>query len=151
MTDTALTSSKAVKAAWTPAQLAALVMGVWWTSNGIGALFIDSNLATGHVHGSGSLLGLTTITANGWHALFHLVPGLAGIAVAARPRAALAYALGAGALYVVIGGWGLLAGGNSLGLIAVDAPGDAVHIAEGLIAFSAGLLTLARPTAPGSA
>ncbi|MFL5831566.1 MAG: DUF4383 domain-containing protein [Solirubrobacteraceae bacterium] len=148
MSDSALTSSAIGKTPWSPAQLAALVMGVWWTSNGIGAWFIDSNLATGHVHGSGSLFGLTTITANGWHALFHLLPGLAGIAVAARPRASLVYTLAAGAMYVVIGAWGLLAGGNSLGVIAVDAPGDVVHIAEGAIVFSAGLLTLARVTSP---
>jgi Domain of unknown function (DUF4383) len=127
---------------WSPAQLAALVVGVWWTSNGIGAWLLDSNLATAHVHGSGRLFGAVTITANGWHALFHLLPGLAGIAVAARPRASLAYTLGVGALYVVVGSWGLLIGGSALGVIAVDAPGDVVHIAEGLIVLSAGLITL---------
>jgi hypothetical protein len=131
-----------VKDPWSPAQLAALVVGVWWTSNGIGALFIDSNLATGHVHGSGKLFGAVTITANGWHALFHLLPGLTGIAVAARPRASLAYTLSMGALYILLGAVGLLSGGSSLGVIAVDAPGDIVHIAEGVIVFSAGLITL---------
>jgi NhaP-type Na+/H+ and K+/H+ antiporter len=82
-----------------------------------------------------------TITANGWHALFHLLPGLTGIAVASRPRASLAYALGFGALYVVVGAIGLLAGGDSLGPIAVDASGDVVHIAEGAIVLAAGLAT----------
>jgi hypothetical protein len=125
-----------------PAQITALLIGVWWTTNGIGALFLDPNFSTGHVHGGGGLFGLITITANGWHALFHLVPGLLGIAVASRARAALAYTLGAGALYIVAGTWGLIAGGTWLGVIAVDRPGDVVHLIEGLITFAAGLVTL---------
>jgi Domain of unknown function (DUF4383) len=43
---------------------------------------------------------VVTITANGWHALFHLLPGLLGIAVASRPRAAVAYTLGTGTMYI---------------------------------------------------
>ena len=52
---------------WSAAQATALVFGIWWTVNGIGALLIDPNFSTGHVHGSGALLGIVTITANGWH------------------------------------------------------------------------------------
>jgi Domain of unknown function (DUF4383) len=125
-----------------PAQIAALLIGVWWTTNGIGAFLLDPNFATGPVHGGGELFGVITITANGWHALFHLVPGLLGIAVASRARAALAYTVGAGALYIVVGTWGLIAGGSTLGVIAVDGPGDVVHLIEGLITFAAGLFTL---------
>jgi uncharacterized protein DUF4383 len=126
----------------TPAQIGALLMGVWWTTNGVGALILDPNLATSHVHGGGELFGLVAITANGWHALFHLVPGLLGIAAARRARGALAYTLGAGAIYILAGSWGLVAGGSSLGPIAVDRPGDAVHLVEGLIVFASGLFTL---------
>src|SRR2546430_17309952 len=79
------------------AQIAALVVGVWWTTNGIGAFLIDPNLATGHVHGGGELFGLS-IDVNGWHALFHLLPGLVGIAAARRPASALVYTLTAGAV-----------------------------------------------------
>src|SRR5947209_12977520 len=57
-----------------PAQIASLVLGAWWTINGIGALVLDANLATGHVHGGGEVFGLVAITVNGWHALFHLLP-----------------------------------------------------------------------------
>jgi hypothetical protein len=124
-----------------PAQIGALVIGVWWTINGIGAFLIDSNLATGHVHGGGDLFGLS-ITANGWHALFHLLPGLAGIAAASRPRAALVYTLAAGGLYVLVGGWGLIADQTSIGPIAVDTAGDLVHVIEGVVTFAAGILTL---------
>jgi hypothetical protein len=42
-----------------PAQIVSLVIGVWWAANGIGALVVDSNFATGRVHGGGDLFGLT--------------------------------------------------------------------------------------------
>ncbi len=127
---------------WSVAQATALVFGVWWIVNGIGALLIDPNFATGHVHGSGGVLGVVTITANGWHALFHLLPGIAGVAVARRPHASLVYTLAAGALYIIVGVVGLIVGGSALGVIAVDSSGDVVHIAEGAIVFAAGLLAL---------
>ncbi len=124
-----------------PAQFFAFAVGVWWVANGIGALLIDSNFATGRVHGGGDLLGVS-VTANGWHALFHLLSGVLGIAAAWRPRAALVYLLVAGAVYIVVGGLGLVAGGASIGVIAVDTTGDLVHLIEGLITFAAGILTL---------
>lgn len=133
------------------AQLAAFVVGAWWLANGVGALLIDSNLATGRVHGGGGFLGVS-VTANGWHALFHLLPGVIGIAAASRPRAALAFLLVAGGVYIVVGVGGLIAGGASIGVIAVDESGDLVHLIEGLIVFAAGIVTLrsehGRVTAP---
>jgi hypothetical protein len=134
------------KASWSPAQLGSLVIGAWWTTNGIGAFLADPNLATSHIHGGGTVLGLA-ITANGWHALFHLLPGLIGIAVASRPRAALVYTLSSGAIYFAVGGWGLIAGGSSIGVIAVDTTGDLVHLIEGLLVLVAGVLTLATQPA----
>jgi hypothetical protein len=143
-------------AAMRPVQVAALAIGLWWVANGIGALLIDANFSTGRVHGSGALLGVQ-ITANGWHGLFHLLPGIIGIAAASRPRSALTYLLVAGTFYIAVGAWGLLAGGTSVWLIAVDQAGDVVHLIEGLIAFSAGLLMLeldhgrsAAPAAPAA-
>jgi hypothetical protein len=127
---------------WSVAQATALVFGVWWIANGIGALFIDPNFATAHVHGGGALLGIVTITANGWHAAFHLLTGIAGVAVARRPRASLVFTLAVGALYGIVGALGLAIGGSALGVIAVDSSGDIVHMAEGAIMFCAGLLTL---------
>jgi hypothetical protein len=130
------------RASRSPAQLTALVVGVWWTTNGIGALVLDPNLTTSHVNGAGDLFGVTIIV-NGWHALFHLVPGLAGIAASRRPGPALAFTLTAGAVYIVAGGWGLLAGGDSIGVIAVDTSGDLIHVFEGALTLAGGILTLA--------
>jgi hypothetical protein len=125
-----------------PAQITALVIGVWWTTNGIGAFLLDPNLTTSHVRGAGDLFGVT-ITVNGWHALFHLIPGLLGIAAARRPRPALAFTFAAGGLYVVIGAWGLVLGGASLSVIAVDTTGDLVHLLEGVLTMTGGIATLA--------
>jgi hypothetical protein len=124
-----------------PAQIVLLVIGVWWVTNGVGAFFVDPNFATAHVHGQGQLGGVS-ITANGWHAVFHLLPGLLGIALARSARAAVRYAIGIGAFYIAAGSWGLLAGGDSLSVIAVDAAGEVVHVAEGLIVLVAGLLSI---------
>jgi hypothetical protein len=128
-------------ASWSPAQIAAVAIGAWWVANGIGALLIDPNLDTSRVHGGGDFIGLS-VTANGWHALFHLVPGVAGIACAWRPRPAIVFLLVAGALYIVVGAWGLIAATNSVGLIAVDTSGDVVHLIEGMVPFAIGLRAL---------
>jgi hypothetical protein len=128
-------------ASWSPAQIASFAIGAWWVANGIGALLIDPNLDTGRVHGGGDFLGLS-VTANGWHALFHLLPGVAGLAAAWRPRSAVVFLVVAGGLYIVVGAWGLIAASNSVGLIAVDTSGDVVHLIEGLVPLAIGLRTL---------
>ena len=126
---------------WSPAQIASFAIGAWWVANGIGALLIDPNFATGRVHGNGDLVGVS-VTANGWHALFHLLPGVAGLAAAWRPRAAIVFLIVAGSLYIVAGAWGLIAGKASVGLIAVDTSGDVVHLIEGLVPFAIGVRVL---------
>jgi hypothetical protein len=136
----------------TAAQLVALYFGLWWTSNGIAvALTGDTNFATGHVHGSTDLLGLN-IAVNGWHGLFHLLTGLAGIAVFTRPAAARTYLFAMSALYLVVAGWGL-AGGDALGVMSVDTLGSFIHGGEGLIVGTAALLSprTADQVRPGGA
>ena len=133
----------------TAAQLVALYIGLWWTSNGI-LTFVtgDTNFAVGNVHGSADLLGLN-IAVNGWHGLFHLLTGLAGIAVFARPEAARMYLFAVAGLYLVVAGWGL-AGGDALGVMSVDVFGSLVHAGEGVIALTAAVLS-PRTAVPGGA
>jgi hypothetical protein len=126
---------------WTPAQIAALVIGAWWTSNGIAIFTIgDTNFATGEVHGSTELLG-ASVPNNGWHGILHLVPGLLGLAVCTRAEASRVYALAIGALYLIAAGTGFIAGGNSLGVISTDALGNTVHTVEGVIVLLAGIVS----------
>jgi Domain of unknown function (DUF4383) len=117
----------------TPAQVVSLLLGGWWALNGIAAFIAD-----GHVD----------VAVNEWHALFHFLPGVLGLAVATRARAARAYTLGAGSLYLVAASWGFIAGDRSLGVVAVDTLGNAVHAVEGLIAVTAGLLSLGPGASP---
>jgi hypothetical protein len=124
----------------TPAQIAALALGAWWTLNGVAAFIGDANFAVGNVHGEASLLGYD-VPVNGWHALFHLVPGLVGLAVATRPEPSRLYALAAGAFYLVAAASGFMAGGTSLGVIQTDTFGNAVHAVEGLVALTAGIVS----------
>ena len=125
----------------TPAQLVALYIGVWWTFNGI-AVFTtgDPNFGTSPVHGASDFLGIH-VAVNGWHGVFHLIPGLLGLACAWRPAAARNYLFGAAGLYLLAAGWGFVAGGDSLGVMSVDTLGNFVHLGEGLIALSGALLS----------
>jgi hypothetical protein len=134
----------------TAAQLVALYIGLWWTSNGIAIFTVgDSNFATGNVHGATDLLG-SSIEVNGWHGIFHLIPGLIGIAVAWRVEAARVYLLAVAGLYLVAAGSGLIAGKTALGVMSVDTFGSFVHAGEGLIALTGALLS-PRTARPGSA
>jgi hypothetical protein len=137
----------------TAAQLVALYIGLWWTSNGILTFATgDTNFAVGNVHGSADLLGMN-IAVNGWHGMFHLLTGLTGIAVFARPEAARTYLLAVAGLYLVAAGWGLIVGQAALGVMSVDVFGSLVHGGEGLIALTAALLSprTASPARPGGA
>jgi hypothetical protein len=134
----------------TAAQLVALYIGLWWTSNGIAVFAIgDSNFATGNVHGAADFLGMS-IAVNGWHGLFHLIPGLAGIAFAWRAEAARAYLFAVAGLYFVAAGWGIVDGKTALGVMSVDTFGSFVHLGEGLIALTGAVLS-PRTAAPGGA
>ena len=85
------------------------------------------------------------MVVNGWHSLFHLIAGLAGLA-AAGSGAARPYALGFGLLFVVIAIWGFVAADDViLSLLPVDTAGNLIHLAIGLAGLGAGA---ASPVAP---
>jgi len=111
---------------------------------GIVGFFYGSSFETG-VPGveTGEIVGVLTV--NGWHNLFHLGAGLAGLA-AAGSGAARPYALGFGLLFVVVAIWGFLAADDVvLTLLPVDAAGNVLHLAIGLLGLGAGA---ASPVAP---
>lgn len=122
--------------AWTPTQLAALILGVWWIGNGIAVfLAVEPSIAALGADGTVSVLGLS-IAVNGWHGLFHLLSGLAGIAVCRSRAASRAYALIVGALYLAAAAYSVLSGATVFGLIHVDELGSIDHALEGVLLLS---------------
>lgn len=122
--------------AWTPAQIAALAFGLWWVANGVAVFTAAPSDATLQTHYTVHALGLS-IAVNGWHGVFHLSTGLAGIAVCWSRSGARAYALLAGVLYMAAALSDLLIGPTVFGLIHVDDLGSAVHAAEAAVLLAA--------------
>lgn len=121
---------------WAPTQLAALILGIWWIGNGV-AVFLaaEPSIATLDTNGAVSVFGLS-IAVNGWHGLFHLLSGVAGIAVCRSPAASRAYALLIGSLYLAAAAYSLFSGSTVFGLIHVDELGSLDHALEGVLLLS---------------
>jgi hypothetical protein len=127
---------------WTPTQLAALILGVWWIGNAVAVfLAVEPSIATLDANGTVSVLGLS-IAVNGWHGLFHLLSGLAGIAVCRSPAASRAYALIVGTLYLTAAAYSAYDSATVFGLIHVDELGSIDHALEGVLLISLWLSTL---------
>jgi hypothetical protein len=120
---------------WTSEQQVAFWLGLWFVVNGIGAFVYTTSFATAGVVGDLNGWSPLTLNLNGWHALFHLVPGLLGVTLASRPAAAARWARSVVVLYVTAGVWGLITGGNALGFMAVERFGSMVHLVEAVPAL----------------
>lgn len=123
--------------AWTPAQIAALVFGAWWMGNGI-TVFLATQSTFSELGADGTVNALgVSIAVNGWHGLYHLTTGLAGLALCWRPSGARAYALIVGLLYLVAALFGLFVGETVFGVIRVDEFGSLDHAVEGVLLLAA--------------
>jgi hypothetical protein len=124
-----------------PARLYAVLVGGALTVAGIAGFFYSSSFGSpGEVD---DVLGVLSV--NGWHNVVHLATGLAGLALAGY--AARQYALGLGAVYLVVAVWGFVIGsGDSLlGIVPVNTEDDVLHLVLGLTGLAAGM---AEPPAP---
>ena len=132
-----------------PAQLYALVFGVVLVAAGILGFFYSSDFgAPGEVD---AVLGILDV--NGWHNVVHIATGGLGLlAVAGGYYYARQYALGLGAVYIVIAAWGFIIGsGDSiLGFIPINTEDNVLHLLIGIAGIGAGLATPAEP-APSTA
>ncbi len=134
--------------AWTPAQVAALVFGVWWIGNGVAVFLAEPSGATLNTSSSVNTPGLS-IAVNGWHGIFHLLSGTAGVALCWRPGRARAYALITGVTYLVAALWSLFDPTTVLGVIHVDELGSADHAVEAVLLLSAWLVSRPHPHLDG--
>jgi hypothetical protein len=120
----------------TPAQLYALLFGIVLLAVGIFGFIADSSFGTGSdVDGSDFIV----FEVNGWHNIVHILSGLLGIALARRRDTARAYALGFGAVYLVVTIWGFVTGDQVLWLIPVDDADNVLHLLIAAAGLTAGL------------
>jgi hypothetical protein len=132
-----------------PAKLYALVVGGVLVIAGIvGFAYSSSFGSPGEVD---TVFGILDV--NAWHNIVHIATGLLGLAL--FRTAAREYALGLGAVYLVVTIWGFIVGdGESiLGFIPVNTEDNVLHLLLGLAGIGAGLATRPEPTAatPGGA
>jgi hypothetical protein len=126
----------------TPAQLYALLFGIVLLLVGIVGFLADSSFGTGSdVEGS----NLIAFEVNGIHNLVHIASGVLGLALAGSAAGARAYALGFGAVYLLVALIGFADGQTVLGLIPVNGADNVLHLAIAGLGIAAGLASSPRP------
>jgi uncharacterized protein DUF4383 len=130
-----------------PAQLYALVIGLTLVVIGIAGFFYTASFSTGDGIERDAVIGIFDV--NGWHNLLHIGTGAIGLAVVGAYGASRGYAIGLGALYLLIAVLGFIAGdGDELfSLIPVSTEDNVLHLLIGIAGVGAGLATPAiEPT-----
>ena len=130
-----------------PARLYALVIGATLLIAGIiGFAYSASFGSPGEVD---SVFGILDV--NAWHNIVHIATGALGLLL--YRTAAREYALGLGAVYIVVAIWGFIVGdGDSiLGFIPVNTEDNVLHALIGLTGIAAGLATPATAPSPAPA
>jgi hypothetical protein len=130
--------------AWSPAQLYALVFGAVLLIAGIiGFAYSASFGSPGEVD---AVFGILDV--NAWHNIVHIATGALGLLL--FRTAAREYALGLGAVYVIVAIWGFIIGdGESiLGFIPINTEDNVLHLVIGLAGLGAGLATRPAVAAP---
>jgi hypothetical protein len=121
----------------TPAQVYSLVFGAVLLIAGIAGFFADSSFGDlgSNVQGD----DLIVFEVNGWHNLVHIASGLLGLALMGRADTARLYALGFGAVYLIVTIWGFIDGNDVLGLLPVNSADNWLHVAIAVTGILAGL------------
>ncbi|MGH2847815.1 MAG: DUF4383 domain-containing protein [Thermoleophilaceae bacterium] len=128
-----------------PGQVYALVIGATLTVAGILGFFYSASFGTGDGTERDAVLGILDV--NGWHNLVHLASGVLGLALAGSYDGGRAYALGLGAVYLVVTVLGFVAGDGEeiFNLIPINTEGNVLHLLIALAGLGAGLATPATP------
>jgi len=122
---------------YTPAQVYAGAFGAVLLVVGlIGFLYSSAFGSPGDVDG---VFGIFDV--NGWHNLVHIASGILGLAAfAAGASASRTFALGFGAVYLVVAIWGFIIGdGESiLGFLPVNTEDNVLHLVIAAVGIAAG-------------
>jgi Domain of unknown function (DUF4383) len=134
-----------------PAQVFALAIGATLVVAGIAGFFYNASFGTGDGTDRDALLGILDV--NGWHNVVHVLTGAIGLFVAGAYDGARTYALGFGAIYLVVALLGFVAGDGDeiLNLIPVNTEDNVLHLLIGFAGVGAGLVTPSTPAPSTSA
>jgi hypothetical protein len=130
--------------------LYALVFGLVLVAAGILGFFYEASFSTGDDTLSSdnreAVLGILDV--NGWHNVVHILSGVVGLAVVGSYANARLYALGLGAVYIVVTILGFLYGdGDSIfKLIPVNTEDNILHLLIGVAGLGAGFATPGEPS-----
>jgi len=128
-----------------PARLYALVIGAVLVVAGVIGFFYESEF-TDDRSVRDAVFGILDV--NGWHNVVHIATGALGLAAfAAGGYPARAYALGLGAVYIVVAIWGFVVGdGDSiLSIIPVNTEDNVLHVLIGIAGLAAGAAAAPAP------
>jgi hypothetical protein len=132
------------------------VIGLTLVVAGIVGFFYSASFSTGDGTERDAVLGILDV--NGWHNIVHIATGALGLAVAASYGGARGYAIGLGAVYILVAVLGFAAGDGDeiLNLIPVNTEDNFLHLLIGVAGIGAGLATPSREPrgahpAPGTA
>jgi hypothetical protein len=133
-----------------PAQVYALVIGLTLVVAGIAGFFYSASFSASDGTERDAVLGILDV--NGWHTLVHIASGAIGLLVAASYGGARVYALGLGAVYLVVAALGFIAGNGDeiLNLIPVNTEDNVLHLLVAFAGIAAGLATPARELHAGT-
>lgn len=130
----------------TPAQLYSLVFGATLLLAGITGFLVDSSFGPlgSDVEGSNLIL----FEVNGIHNIVHLASGALGLAMWRNAASARLFALGFGAIYLLVTVLGFAMGSSVLGIIPINAADNVLHLTIAAVGLVAGLAskTVAEPT-----
>ena len=131
----------------TPAQLYALLFGITLLAAGILGFIADSSFDTGAGVQGGELV---VFEVNGWHNLVHIASGLLGIVLSRRADSARAYALGFGAVYLLVTIYGFVDGNDIIGLLPINDADNVLHIALSALGLITGFMSRGRDDVPAN-
>ena len=128
-----------------PAQLYALVFGIVLVAAGILGFFYEASFSSGDDADREAVLGILDV--NGWHNVVHILSGVVGLAVAGSYANARLYALGFGAVYIVVAILGFIYGdgGEIFSIIPVNTEDNVLHVLIGVAGIGAGMATPTEP------